>query len=124
MSEKELLRRKKIKDLLRPLGIIRQGKKLPLLTECLLLILEEEDLLDHLQALYERASKPCQCSADSMESTIRECADLAWKTNPRLVLELAGYPLEIAPKNAQFLEMLYNHLSRQEAADALTTSKG
>ena len=47
-----------------------------------------------------------------MDRNIRTAVQIAWRTNPELLREMAGYPLDGPPTASEFLEILSNDVQR------------
>ena len=56
--------------------------------------------------LYPQVASCFSTTASRVERNIRHTVDLAWRTNPRLLQELAGYPLLRRPCASQFIAIL------------------
>ena len=100
--------------LLRPLGITRVSKAYGLLIGCLTRICEKEDRLSSVRReLYEPLAECGLCTNwKAAQSALRRASQTAWATNPTLLQEMAGYPLNGAPSATDFLEILYNAMVR------------
>ena len=48
----------------------------------------------------------------AVERNIRTAVQIAWRTNPELLREMAGYPLDGPPTASEFLEILSNDVQR------------
>ena len=58
------------------------------------------------KCLYPDVAKQFGTNWKAVERNIRSAADIAWRCNPKLVTNLAGYPLMERPKAAQFIAIL------------------
>ena len=58
------------------------------------------------KCLYPDVAKQFGTNWKAVERNIRSAADIAWRCNPELVTNLAGYPLAERPKAAQFIAIL------------------
>ena len=56
--------------------------------------------------LYPEVAKHYDTNWKTVERNIRTVVDAAWRNNPWLLAELAGYPLYEKPRPAQFLAIL------------------
>lgn len=66
--------------------------------------------------LYPDVAKQYGTTWKCVERSIRTIIALAWERNPKLLTDLAGYPLEKKPNVGQFIAILTNHLSSSQAA--------
>ena len=48
----------------------------------------------------------------AVDQNIRTAVQIAWRTNPELLREMAGYPLDGPPTASEFLEILSNDVQR------------
>lgn len=70
--------------------------------------------------LYPTVASRFHSTAGRVEQNIRHAAELAWKTNPRMLQDIAGYPLIRRPRASQFIAILtaeYNKLLAREDPD-------
>ena len=58
------------------------------------------------KALYPRVAARFATTASRVERNIRHTVDLAWRTNPQLLQDLAGYALPRRPCASQFIAIL------------------
>ena len=61
---------------------------------------------------YGRIVMAIQLAVDQEERNIRTAVQIAWRTNPELLREMAGYPLDGPPTASEFLEILSNDVQR------------
>lgn len=77
-------------------------------------VLENEDRLSRLiLCVYMPVAQQLDCDWKLVERNLRTVILRAWKQNPDLMEQLAGYPLEKPPKAGEFLGMVYNYMARQ-----------
>ena len=62
--------------------------------------------------LYPAVADRYASSCGAAERNIRTAAAVAWKNNPVLLSELAGYTLDVKPTAAQFISILACHVGR------------
>ncbi len=71
--------------------------------------------------LYPTVAGRFSSTASRVERNLRHMADLAWRTNPKLLETMAGHPLPQRPCASQFIAILTNQyrmlLSREEEPD-------
>ena len=65
-----------------------------------------------IKEIYRPVAAACGCRWTAIERTLRTLSHRAWQVNPRLLSQMAGYPLRRAPSAAQFLEILTVHAAR------------
>lgn len=66
--------------------------------------------------LYPDVAKQYGTTWKCVERSIRTIIALAWERNPKLLMDLAGYPLKKKPNVGQFIAILAYHLSGSQAA--------
>ena len=68
--------------------------------------------------LYPTVAARFSSTTSRVERNLRHIADLAWRTNPQLLQEMAGHPLTQRPCASQFIAILTNQyrllLSRED----------
>ena len=111
---------RQIDDIVRPLGVTRRGTRRVRFLKCMFLICEDEDRLCSIsKEIYSVVGKSCGCSADAVGHSIHDISVTAWNVNRPYLQELAVYPLDGPPSAADFLEIIYNHLARRQADQAV-----
>ncbi len=73
-----------------------------------------EELLYNMTALYREITLIYGCTWYAVERSIRTVIQCAWARNPKLLMEIAGYPLPAAPTSAEFIAILHGYLARHE----------
>ena len=72
------------------------------------LVRQDPDVLQMVtKCLYPAVARQFGTSWKAVERNIRSAALTAWRCNPELVSQLAGYPLTDRPKPAQFMAILF-----------------
>ena len=64
----------------------------------------------------EELAKRCGVNCQCVERNIRTVIAVAWKTNPQLLSELAGYSLSRRPKATQFIAILVFYFLQRKPA--------
>lgn len=78
-------------------------------------VLQNEDRLSELvEFVYRPVAEQYGCSWQAVERNLRTVIARAWKQNPLLLGQLAGYPLEKPPRSGEFLGMVYNYITRKQ----------
>lgn len=65
-----------------------------------------ENLLLVTKRLYPHIAQIYNTSSKNVERNIRHSVDIAWRTNPALLCELAGHQLKYKPTSGEFLAIL------------------
>lgn len=102
-----------LKELLRRMGInsLYRGQKVAL--RSVELVLEDENrLLDVVNRIHEVVGAEQEKSWTAVERQLRTTVSVAWRTNPQLLENIAGYPLTKQPTASEFIEILYNYTVR------------
>lgn len=103
----------KMESTLRELGINRHYKGYPRILCALRLALEDEGRLFQItQRIYRPVARQLDCDWTAVERSFRTIVHRAWKVNPALLAEIAGYPLPKAPTCSEFIEILTVYLLR------------
>ena len=100
MNEINVIRRE-----LRALGITRRCRCYGRIVMAIQLAVDQEDSLEAVtKEIYWEVGSRCgrKCTA----------VQIAWRTNPELLREMAGYPLDGPPTASEFLEILSNDVQR------------
>ena len=71
-----------------------------------------EDPFPTLKKLYQIVSKEYPCSYDTFQADIHKISLIVWERNAGLLCKYAARDLEYAPSAADFIDILYNYLSR------------
>ena len=75
------------------------------------LALENEDRLSAVtKEIYMETASHFGCSWGAIERNIRTVIVRAWRICPERLIELAGYPLDGAPTEGEFIEILVNYM--------------
>lgn len=107
------MQEKQIIAMLRSLGITRSYLGYRRIVLAVHLALENQDRLEAvIKEIYQPVAAACGCSWTAVERTLRTISQRAWQVNPRLLTQMAGYPLDRAPSAARFLEILTVHAAR------------
>ena len=106
-----------IQRLLILLGIGMQYMGFKLCSQAIFLAIQEPDrLLATSKWLYPDVAKRCGVNCQCVERNIRTVIAVAWKTNPQLLSELAGYSLSCRPKATQFIAILVFYFLQRKPA--------
>lgn len=109
---------KKIENTLIHFGITRRYKCCSRTVYAIhLSIREEERLWAVTKEIYKETASHFGCSYASVEHNIRTAVARAWKNNPTLLSEMAGYPLTTEPTASEFLEIISYYISRSDSAE-------
>ena len=83
---------------------------------CGRILAEADSVEDSLEAvtkeIYWEVGSRCGRKWTAVERNIRTAVQIAWRTNPELLREMAGYPLDGPPTASEFLEILSNDVQR------------
>lgn len=82
--------------------------------ECLLyavrLCMEDETALNSItKSLYPEIGRALRLTRQSVERNIRYLIEICWANHAAYMQELAGYPLDRQPTNAEFIDILVRH---------------
>ena len=103
-----------IHELLLKPGIGRQYRGYSIITQAILLILEDEKrLLSLKQEIYQPVAEQQHCDWRAVERNIRTAIRRAWELNPELLQELSPYPMKYEPCAAEFLDILSAHIEQK-----------
>ena len=104
MNEINVIRRE-----LRALGITRRCRCYGRIVMAIQLAVDQEDSLEAVtKEIYWEVGSRCGRKWTAVERNIRTAVQIAWRTNPELLREMAGYPLDGPPTASEFLEILSN----------------
>ena len=108
MNEINVIRRE-----LRALGITRRCRCYGRIVMAIQLAVDQEDSLEAVtKEIYWEVGSRCGRKWTAVERNIRTAVQIAWRTNPELLREMAGYPLDGPPTASEFLEILSNDVQR------------
>lgn len=106
---------KKINTLLTNLGITSNYNGFYYISQALFLTSTGmENLLLITKRLYPHVARLHNTSSKNVERNIRHAIDIAWKSNPELVCQLAGRNITQRPTSGEFLAILTNSLLDSE----------
>ena len=92
MNEINVIRRE-----LRALGITRRCRCYGRIVMAIQLAVDQEDSLEAVtKEIYWEVGSRCGRKWTAVERNIRTAVQIAWRTNPELLREMAGYPLDRA----------------------------
>lgn len=107
-----------IQSTMRPLGITRKYRGHRRVMLSVSRVLKNEDCLDAVtKEVYMVVAQQCGCDWTSVEHNIRTAVSRAWKVNPQLLTQMAGYPLDGPPTASEFLEIVANYIRRAVLTD-------
>lgn len=110
-----------IKEILRPLGITRSCRGFSRVLLAVELVLKDEDRLGAVtKEVYQCVAAYYGCNWKTVERNIRSAIQIAWRTNPKYLNKMAGYPLAEPPTASDFLEIVTNYIQRAKATDKAT----
>ena len=102
-----------IQEILRPFGITRCYKGYHHVCYSIqLAVADDLRLLAVIKEIYMETAVHFDCSWTAVERNIRTVVAHAWKTNPALLIQMAGYPLDGAPTASEFIEIVSNYIVR------------
>ena len=108
MNEINVIRRE-----LRALGITRRCRCYGRIVMAIQLAVDQEDSLEAVtKEIYWEVGSRCGRKWTAVVRNIRTAVQIAWRTNPELLREMAGYPLDGPPTASEFLEILSNDVQR------------
>lgn len=97
---------------LRQLGINANYRGFFHVTYAIALTIENPDYLTLITKwLYIDVAHFYHTTAQAVERNIRTIIETAWKRNPEYLEELAHYPLEQKPSNAQFIAIIAQYIA-------------
>ena len=85
---------------------------------------DSSHLVQVTKDLYPTVASRFSSTPSRVERNIRHTAELAWKTNPELLRQLAGHPMSQRPKTSQFIAILtaeYKRLLTREDTNGQQT---
>ena len=105
----------KIYALLQEFGITRCYKGYHHASYCIFLAVTDEYKLESVtKRIYSEAAVHFDCSWFAVERNIRTISARAYKVNPILLRQIAGYPLDSAPTASEFIAILASHILRMQ----------
>lgn len=100
-------------DLLRQFGITGCYRGLKYVVFVVELAVSEEERLEAVtKELYMETASHFNCKWTAVERNIRTVAARAWRVNPDLLCEIAGYPLTCTPTASEFIEIVVSYILR------------
>ena len=110
---------KKIKDLLRQLGIGRTYQGCDYIVYGMMLLLEDRDRLTYItKTLYPDIAKRYRTSWNCVERDIRTVVEVVWRDgDEELLKKICGGRLLEKPQNVKFFELLYEYVLSLGRAD-------
>lgn len=84
-----------------------------------LAVAQEERLEAVTKEIYMTTAAHFGCKWTAVERNIRTAVERAWKVNPHLLRQMAGYPLSITPTASEFIAIIVSYIirSRQPLPD-------
>lgn len=102
-----------IQDALRPFGITRCYKGAKHTVYAIYLAVTEGERLEAVtKEIYTETASHFGCKWTAVERNIRTVVSRAWRVNPDLLCEMAGYSLTTAPTSSEFIEIIASHIIR------------
>lgn len=94
-------------DILLALGITANYTGYYYLLAAVELATADPSHLTHVtKTLYPAVAKQFSSTGSRVERNLRHVTELAWRSNPQLLQELAGHPMEQRPRVSQLLAIL------------------
>lgn len=104
-----------VQRLLRELGVGRNYRGCRIVIISVKLISDDENRLLNIVDTYKEIALKTGTSWRAVERNIRTVVNRAWVTNRKRLIEAAGYPMLAQPTACEFLEIIYNYVSRRSA---------
>lgn len=102
-----------IQSTLRSFGITRCYKGFRRIEFSVALAISEQERLEAVtKEIYMETASHFGCTWTAVERNIRTAVTRAWKVNPALLCEIAGYPLTCIPTASEFIEIVSNYIIR------------
>ena len=102
-----------IQDALRPFGITRCYRRFKHTIFAIHLVLTDKARLDAVaKNIYMETASFFECEWTAVERNIRTVASRAWRVNPDLLCQMAGYPLTAPPTASEFIEIVSSYIIR------------
>lgn len=102
-----------IKRTLRLFGITRCYKGFKHTAYAIHLAVQNESRLEAVtKEIYMATASHFGCKWTAVERNIRTAVERAWRVNPSLLCELAGYPLSSPPAASEFIEIIASYILR------------
>lgn len=99
---------------LQTLGITANYKGRKQIALSVQLAMEDEDRLHNVvKEIYWVVADQIGCDRSDIERNIRTAIRAAWKTNPKRLQELAGYPMYAPPSSSELLSILTTYFMRR-----------
>lgn len=104
-----------IQDILRKLGITCNYRGYKNTVLAVNLIVSNMDRLEAVtKEVYYEVARQCGCKWSSVERNIRTVVQRVWRINPKMLIDMAGYPMTEPPTVSEFLEIISNYIVRTE----------
>lgn len=104
-----------IQDILRKLGVTCNYRGYKNTVIAVNLIVNNMDRLEAVtKEVYYEVARQCGCKWSSVERNIRTVVQRVWRINPKMLIEMAGYPMTEPPTVSEFLEIISNYIMRTE----------
>lgn len=102
-----------IVNILLSLGIHKTNLGFHYLKHALLLCFQNEDYMLCYARLFREVAAYYETTADNVDHCIRSAVKKCYyHGNPKLLEDIAGYPLAKRPTNSTFIEILYHYLEK------------
>ena len=98
--------------LLRELGVVRIYRGCRPVVIFVKLVFDDEDKLLNVVETYKEIAQMTGTTWNAVERNIRTVVNRAWSTNRQRLIEIAGYPMVVPPTVSEFLEIVYNYVTR------------
>lgn len=83
-----------------------------------LAILNDDSLEAVTKEIYMATAEHFGCKWTAVERNIRTAVLRAWTVNPKLLCQMAGYPLTCAPTASEFIEIISSYILRSDQTQA------
>lgn len=111
----------KINEILRSLGLNTKYMGYNTILKAVQLVQEDQHKLYSItKSIYMPIAEERGCTWSAVERSIRTAIQRAWKINPELIKDMAGYPMIIQPTASEFIEMLAFYTKNSGAITANT----
>lgn len=97
----------KLNEILRSLGLNTKYMGYNTILKAVQIVQEDHHKLYNVtKSIYMPIAEERGCTWSAVERSIRTAIQRAWKINPKLIKDMAGYPMAIQPTASEFIEML------------------
>lgn len=102
-----------IEATLRSLGVGANYRSYHRTVDAILLAVEDQQRLAAVKReIYTVIGERDHCTWSAVERNIRTVISRAWRCNRKLLIQMAGYPMQIPPTASDFLDIVTNYVVR------------